>query len=69
MVLVLLFATVKTFSVSRVRNFSLLPYKVKADAINDLQYCGAKMATKSDVFKKYGHTFFLREIQENLHNK
>ena len=28
----------------------LLPSKVKADAINDLQKGGAKMATESDMF-------------------
>ena len=34
--------------------FLLLRSKVKADAINDLQYCGAKMATNSYMFVKYG---------------
>ena len=34
--------------------FLLLLSKVKADAINDLQYRGAKMATNSDMFVKYG---------------
>ena len=24
--------------------------------MNDLQYCGANMATMSDMFVKYGHT-------------
>ena len=35
--------------------FPLLPSKVKADTRNDLQYRGAKMATKSDMFVRYGH--------------
>ena len=34
--------------------FLLLRSKVKADAINDLQYRGAKMTTNSDMFVKYG---------------
>ena len=36
--------------------FLRLPSKVKADVINDLQYPGAKLATKSDMFVKYGYT-------------
>ena len=34
--------------------FLLLRSKVKADAINDLQYCGAKTASNTDMFVKYG---------------
>ena len=33
--------------------FLLLRSKVKADAINDLQYCEAKRVTNSDMFVKY----------------
>ena len=35
--------------------FLLLPSKIHADAINDMQYCEAKMATKSEMFVKCGH--------------
>ena len=41
----------------------LLPSKVHADDINDLQYLGAKMATKSERMVKYGHRVSFREIQ------
>ena len=34
--------------------FKLLPDKVYADAITNLQYCLAKMQTKSDRHVKYG---------------
>ena len=34
--------------------FLLLRSKVKADAINDLQYRGVIKATNSDMFVKYG---------------
>ena len=34
--------------------FLLLRSKVKSDAINDLLYCLAKMATKLEMFVKYG---------------
>ena len=34
--------------------FLLLPSKVKADVINDLQYHGAKMAMKSDMYVTNG---------------
>ena len=33
----------------------ILPFKVHADAINDLQYRGGKMATMSDMSLKIGH--------------
>ena len=34
--------------------FLLLPYKVHADAINDLQYREAKTAAESEMFLTYG---------------
>ena len=34
-------------------DFLLLHSKVKADAVNDLQYCGTRMATNSDTFVTY----------------
>ena len=53
----------------------LLPSKVHADDINDLQYLGAKMATKSEMRVKYGHTVFFErntstntDYQEKLHH-
>ena len=39
-------------------SFLLLPSKIHADAINDLQYCGAKMATMSEMFVKYRHKVY-----------
>ena len=45
--------------------FLLLPYKIHADVINDLKYRGAKMATKSDMFLKYGHIAY----QEKMLNR
>ena len=35
--------------------FLLLPGKVYAAVINGLQYCIAKMQTKSEMYAKYGH--------------
>ena len=35
--------------------FLLLPSKIHADAINDLQYRRAKMVTMSDLFVKHKH--------------
>ena len=35
--------------------FLLLPSKVHADVLNKLRYCGGKIATKSEMFLKYGH--------------
>ena len=49
--------------------FLLLPSKIHADAINDLQYCGAKMAMKSEMFVKYWHKVYFCEkyaYQESL---
>ena len=37
----------------------LLPDKVYADVINGLQYCVAKMHTKSEMHVKYVHALFL----------
>ena len=36
----------------------LLPSKIHADARNDLHCRGAKMATKSEMFVKYGLKFY-----------
>ena len=43
--------------------FLLLPDKVYADIINSLQYCVAKMQTKSEMHVKYGHAIFLIDIR------
>ena len=37
----------------------LIPFKVHADAINDVQYSGAKMATKIEMFVKYRHNVYV----------
>ena len=56
--------------------FLFLPSKVYADAINNLQYRGGKMATMSEMSLKMGLKFdFERNIsknigyQEKLHHK
>ena len=41
--------------------FLLLPGKVFADVINGLQYCVAKMQTKSEMYAKYGHAIYFWE--------
>ena len=38
--------------------FLLLSGKVYADVINDLQYCGAKIQTKLEIYAKYGHEIY-----------
>ena len=38
--------------------FLLLPGKVYADVIIGLQYCVAKMHTKSEMYAKYGNAIF-----------
>ena len=47
--------------------FLLLPAKVHADAINDWQYCEAKMPTKSKMYAKYGHEIDFRKKHEYKH--
>ena len=44
-------------------------------AINDWQYCGAKMKTKSEMYAKYGHQLIIKRntstntgYQEKLHH-
>ena len=38
--------------------FLLLPGKVYANVINGLQYCVAKMQTKSKMYATYGHEIY-----------
>ena len=57
MVIVLLSAPFRKFSVSRIRDLFLLPSKVHADALNDLQYCSGKMTTKSKMYLNIGTKF------------
>ena len=38
--------------------FLFLPGKVHADVINGLQYCIAKMQTRSEMYAKYGHEIY-----------
>ena len=47
--------------------FLLLRSKVKADAINDLQYCRAKMAPNSDMYVKYGPKVYFWEEYKYKH--
>ena len=63
---VLLSASVERFGVARMRDVLLLPDKVYSDAINELQYSGAKMQKKSEMHVKYGHANFLKK---NLRTK
>ena len=35
--------------------FSILPSKINADAINDLEYRKAKMVMKAELFENYGY--------------
>ena len=41
--------------------FLLLPGKVYADVITGLQYCVAKMQSKSEMYAKYGQAIYFGE--------
>ena len=48
------FFFVVTNLTANIFGFLLIPGKVYADVINGLQYCVAKMQTKSEMYAKYG---------------
>ena len=47
--------------------FLLLPSKIHADVINDLQYRGAKMATMSEMVVKHKHQVYFWENYNYKH--
>ena len=48
--------------------FLLLPFKVHADVITDWQYWRAKIATKSEMYVKYGHAICFGDKYEYKHS-